>query len=71
MDVAKKINDLVPIASRLAQNLCDTSQHKALTDVVSNEQRARLAIEMLKILLQEQGRHERDAAPRTEDAPWP
>ena len=53
MDVAKHVNDLIPLAAQMANNVCDAAKHHNLNDTVSNAQRSQLTVEMLRILLQE------------------
>lgn len=54
MDVAKHINDLIPLAAQMASNVCDAAKHHNVQDTVSNAQRSQLTVEMLRILLQEE-----------------
>lgn len=53
MDVAKDVDDLIPLAARLANNLCDAAKHPNVQDVVTNERRSQLALAMLQLLLAE------------------
>lgn len=54
MDVAKHVNELIPLAAQMASNVCDAAKHPGVQDTVSNEQRSKLTVEMLRILLQEE-----------------
>lgn len=51
MDEAQHVNDLVVVAAQICRNVCDASAHENVRDVVTNGERSRLTVEILKLLL--------------------
>lgn len=64
MDEAQHVNDLVVVAAQICRNVCDASAHENVRDVVTNGERSRLTVEILKLLLARE-----DATARARPAP--
>jgi hypothetical protein len=66
----KHVRDLIPLAAQLADKVCDAAKHPAVHGVVGNEQRSKLAVEMLRILLQEEKEEKTNGAPASLKSQW-